>query len=356
MHITDVAAWPVRLKLAEPYTVAYETFTEAVNVFLRLETDRGIAGYGCAAPDFHVTGETPENVLDSLNQTAAPLLAGADPLRPALLLDKLKKAGLQKQPGALAAVDLALHDLVGKIAGLPVWRLLGGFRDRMPTSITIGIMPLDETTRRAVDFAAQGFRIIKLKGGLAVEEDIERVLAVRSAVGPEIDLSSDANQGYTVEEALRFVKGTQKARLEFLEQPTPKARPDALGRVTRQAPLPIMADESLTAYADARRLARRNLADLFNIKLMKAGGIAEALRIEAAAEAARIEVMAGCMDEAALSIAAGLAFALARPNVTYADLDGHLDLIDDPTAGAVRLEQGLLYPSEKPGLGWDPED
>jgi L-alanine-DL-glutamate epimerase-like enolase superfamily enzyme len=354
MKIVALEAWTVELELEEPYTIAYETVERVQNVFIRIATDGPVVGYGCAAPDPGVTGETVTTVLEAIERIITPRLTGADPLRFALHLEKLRQA-LPRQPAALAAIDMALHDILGKAAGLPLWRLLGGFRDCIATSITIGILSEEDTTRAARERVAEGFRCLKIKGGSDLELDIARVLKVRAAVGEGIELRFDANQGYSFEDSVRFVEATSNAHLELLEQPTAKEKLGLLGRVTAAVDIPIMADESLLTLRDAFRLAGDELVDMVNVKLMKVGGIAEALRITAIARAARMEVMVGCMDEAAISIAAGLAFALARPGVTYADLDGHLDLVGDPSAGAVILRDGHLYPNDRPGLGFDLE-
>lgn len=341
------------MPLSEPFTVAYETTYETTNVFLRIDTNLGVSGFGCAAPDEHLTGETPESVKQTLDHVVSDSIKGSDPLRHAMVMERLKPV-LKENPAALAAVDMALFDILGKVCHIPLWRLLGGFRDRMKTSVTIGILPEDQTIERALMWVERGFRCLKIKGGIDVDSDTQRVIKIREAVGEKVELRFDANQGFTVEESLKFVKQTREAHLELIEQPTPKGRPDLLGRVTGSVSVPVMADESLMTLRDVFRIAKREVADMVNIKLMKVGGIAEALQINSVARSAGLEVMVGCMEESALAIAAGLHFALARPNVVYADLDGHLDLLDDPADGAVILRSGILYPTGKPGLGFEP--
>ena len=353
-RIRRLEAWPVKMVLTEPYEIAYETVESTTNVFLRIETDGELVGYGCAAPDVHVTGETAEDVLHSLNGTAELILKGSDALRPARSLE-IMKSKFPNDGATRAAVDMALYDLMGKASNLPLWRILGGYRCSIKTSITIGILPVRESVDRAKEYVREGFRCLKIKGGKDLERDIERVLKIRDSVDRRVELRFDANKGYTVEEALQFVEGTRRARLELIEQPTPKGEPELLGRITKRVPVPIMADESLTSLRDAFKLAKHDLIDMVNIKLMKVGGIGEAIQINSVARAAGLETMVGCLDESALGIAAGLHFALSRPNVVYADLDGHFDLINDPSAGAVKIRNGSLYPNDKPGLGWDPE-
>jgi L-alanine-DL-glutamate epimerase-like enolase superfamily enzyme len=350
MKIVSLEAWPVSMPLTEAYSVAYGSFDRAVNVFLEIRTDTNLTGFGCAAAETAVTGETAETVMKIFSEVIQPALKGEDPLRRALLLERLAPV-LSIHRSAVAMVDMALHDLLGKITGLPLFRLLGGYRTRMKTSVTIGILPPDETVSRAKALVDRGFRILKIKGGRDVETDIARILMVRRAVGRRIELRFDANQGYCADEALAFIGAVASANLELMEQPTPGADMDALARVTGLAPIPIMADESLKNLDDALRLTRKNRVDMVNIKLMKVGGLAEAVRINAVVRAAGLGVMVGCMDEAALAIAAGLHFALSSPNILYADLDGHLDLVGDPSAGALTLKRGVLYPTGLPGLG-----
>ena len=350
MRISRIDADIVDLPLSNPYEIAYESVSRVRNILLRIHTTTGVVGLGVAAPDEPVTGEAIAPAYRAVLDIAAPVLRGGDPLRPARLMYRLNRP-LERWPSVRSALDMAILDIVGKVANLPVYKLLGGFRHHIMTSITIGIMDEGNTVRVAMEHVRAGFRAIKIKGGQNLEEDIVRILRVREAVGPKIAIRFDANQGYSLEGAVRFVKKTQQAGVEILEQPTPKKEMDILGDVTRRVPVPVMADESLLDLRDAFRLAKRGFADMINIKLMKVGGIREASAITAVARAAKLDVMVGCMDELTLGIAAGLAFACATPHVAFADLDGHIGIEGDPTAAAIRLKKGILYPSRAPGLG-----
>jgi L-alanine-DL-glutamate epimerase-like enolase superfamily enzyme len=328
--------------------------TSATNVYLRVVTDSGPVGFGCAAPDEEVTGETPGSVLAAVRDTVEPAVRGSDPLRTAMLLERVRQP-MAASPSAKAALDMALYDILGKQARLPLWKLLGGYRDRIRTSITIGILPVAETVNEATGWVGRGFSCLKIKGGADLDADVDRLLEVRRAVGPRIELRFDANQGFTVDQTLELVRRAADARLRLIEQPTPRGEPELMAQISRRTSIPVMADESLMDLRDAFRLARKDLVDMVNVKLMKVGGISEALHVNAVSRAAGYEVMVGCMDESALAIAAGLHFALARPNVLFADLDGHIGLIGDPAADAVRLRDGWLHPTGRPGLGFDLE-
>ena len=345
MKIVSVEAWPKRFKLASPYTIAYETVTETTNVFLSIGTDTGPTGFGCAAPDEGVTGETTDGALRAIREIVEPSVRGSDPLRLVMLMERLREP-LAGHPSVRAAVDMALHDILGKRADLPLWKLLGGYRERIKTSVTVGILPVRATVEMAEMWFSQGFRCLKIKGGADLDADVERLLKVREALGSKVELRFDANQGYTVEQTLDLVKRAKRARLQLIEQPTPRSKPELMAQISNRSPIPIMADESLMNVRDAFRLAKNDLVDMVNIKLMKVGGIAEAQHVNAVSRAAGFEVMVGCMDESALSIAAGLHFALARPNVVFADLDGHIGLMNDPAALAVH-STGRLPPSNR---------
>ncbi len=349
MKITNVSYERLELTLTAPYTIAYETVSQATNFILKIETDSNIIGLGCAAPDLEVTKETGDDVARALDLVIIPYLKGKNALNYARILDELKPL-LSVISSALAMVDMALLDIASKKMNVPLYQFLGGYRDSIATSITIGILSVEETLKQAQEYVDQGFTIIKLKGGLSLEEDVEKIHRLREN-HPHLTLRFDGNQGYTVAQAVTFVEQTRASRIEILEQPTLVADEEKLGEVTRKVHIPVMADESLKSLKDAFRLAQNSRMNMVNIKIQKVGGIMEAMHINSVARAAGLEAMIGCIDECRLGISSGLHFALSRPNTVYADLDGHLDFENDPFKGLFSLEKGILRPNGKAGLG-----
>lgn len=361
MNVASATVQRLTLRLREPYTIAYDTYDSAVAFLLRLQTDDGLVAYGAAAPAADVTGESDDACMTAL-QRLTSALPGCD-----VALHRLPGGARPDPvatPAAAAALDMAAFDLRGKAAGQPVCDLLGRARDRVPTSVTLGIMPTAAMLERARAWVGDGFTALKVKGGHDVHDDLERLDVLRRELGPGVQLRFDANQGYGVEQSVRLARGVAELDVALLEQPTPAGEPAALAEVTARlrslreggASVPlVMADESAVTVAQCLDLLQRGDVDALNLKLMKLGGIAPAATVNAAAAASGVPTMISCMDELALGIAAGLHLALASTNVHWVDLDGHLDLVDDPTAGYVLLEHGELAPAAGPGLGQPPE-
>ncbi len=349
MQITHVEVVPVELGLRLPYrTLRYRSAVDRVPaVFIRVETRQGLTAWGCAAFDPALTGETLEQVT-RVCRTCADRALDINPLNTEFALAELAPL-TEGTPSARCAFDIAFYDLLGLATGLPLHRLLGGYRHRIQTSITLSLAPAKETVEMAHGRVRQGFRILKLKGGLDPEEDVHRVQAVRDAL-PGVTLRLDADQGYTVRQALDVTRALD-GQIEMLEQPTPASDLKALREVTRFSPVPILADESVTGPPSALEIASQRAAHGLSVKLATCGGLHCARQVDTIARAAQMATMVGCLNEPALLIAAGLGLALASPNVRYADLDGHFDLINDPTNPGFFLEDGWLVSRDVPGLG-----
>lgn len=350
MKIDSIEYWLKKFELKEPYTIAYETVAHCENVFLKINSADGYYGWGCACPDPYITGESGSQIIEKLKNVAVHKLEHREIYELPIILEELR-IELGASRSTIALVDMALHDLICRKFDLPLYKYLGVFRKSIPTSITLGIRSMEETLDKARGFLGQGFFILKLKGGLDLDEDLLKIRYLRERLGFNFTLRFDANQGYSVEEAILFVEKAENYKVEILEQPCDKDSFEDLRRITANTKTPIMADESLFNLTDAFNLASRDVSDMINIKLMKVGGILEANHINSVGKSAGLEAMVGCLDESALGISAGLHFALSKKNVHYADLDGHLDLVDDPFSSIIRLEKGILYPTDSPGLG-----
>jgi L-alanine-DL-glutamate epimerase-like enolase superfamily enzyme len=245
-----------------------------------------------------------------------------------------------------------LHDLLAQYLDLPLVEILGRVHVSLPTSITIGIKPLAETLAEAEEYIGRGFRVLKVKLGHSLEEDLERLRRLREEIGPAIAIRVDPNQGYDPAQVTTFLAQTANLAIEFLEQPVPVARTEALRTLPESVRRRLAADEALLNEADALRLTvPPRPYGIFNIKLMKCGGIQPALTIATIADAAGIELMWGCMDESRIGISAALHAALASPATRYLDLDGSFDLARDVVTGGFVLVDGCLRTTEALGLG-----
>lgn len=329
------------------FRIATGSADTAENVAVRVSAgdDHGV---GCASPS-DVTHETVKTVEEFLAKVPKKIIG----------TDETDLSGLHRRldavaPGntsAKAAVDIAVYDLLSRRKGKPLHEFLGGSRgNSVLTDMTIGIESKDVTVKRALKHYKEGFRALKIKVGLDMEDDIRRVAAVRDAVGPKVQLRVDANQGYTVEQATVFCEAMKTLDVVLVEQPVRAEDYSGLKRVKDRSPVPIMADECVKDVADARRVIKDGAADLINIKLMKSAGIYDAIAMNRLAKDAGIGTMVGCMGELQLSIAAGLHFVLSSDNIRYADLDSHFNIIDDPSSG-LEFENGELRAPDRPGLG-----
>ncbi len=353
MKIRHVRTWKENLDLKRPYTIAYKRIDHVENLFVVIELDNGITGIGAGSPAEFVTGEHIDASAAMLSAHVEGLLKGRD-IRHFKSLIREASTLMPDRPAALAAIDIALHDAFTQYLGIPLTDFLGRVHLGFPTSVTIGIQSVEETLEDARAFIADGFRVIKLKTGLDVEQDIETFTKLRQVTGPDITIRVDINQGYTRHDLLRFAEATKDLGVEFFEQPLPPNQLEEMMLLPESLRALCAADEDLHRMEDAVQMAHRPQPyGIYNIKLMKCGGVDHALKIAEVAELAGIHLMWGCNDESIVSISAALHAALACPNTRYIDLDGSFDLARDIVEGGFILRNGCLYTNDQPGLGVD---
>jgi o-succinylbenzoate synthase len=357
MKIKAIKPYVISIPLSTPFKIATGVTEVHEAVLIKFETDDDeIYGWGESAPSENLTGETVNSVMAVLRDHFSNILIGRDPCEIEALMAELD-ATVPGNTSAKAGIDIALHDIMGKCANLPIRTLIGGYRKILDTSITIGIEDLNQTVGEAKRLADAGAKVLKLKIGLEPELDIARIKAVRDAVGYEVNLRVDANQGYTVATAIKTLQALEKYELEFVEQPVDRYDLDGMREVRKNVGIPIMADESVHTPSDAIKLIESKSADLINIKLMKAGGLRSSMKIATIAEAAGVGCMCGCMIETRVGITAATHLALGMKNIQYADLDGHLfltsDITSDSKSGAILDAGTIRIDRYQPGLGVD---
>lgn len=338
------------LRLMRPYRIAGESIDHVENGFIVLRDMEGFAGYGTACPMPEVTGETMDMTMQGLKM-AAELLENADSNELGVLTRQLQSL-LDDRPAARAAAEIALYDLRSRQEGVPLINLLGGPQiTHMPTSVTIGIASEPESKEMLLAHLNNGFTVIKLKIGDNVERDIALVRKIREWAGYLFRLRVDVNQGYGPEEMSRFLDGTKGLEIELIEQPFPRPGMQTMRMLPENQRRICMADEDIISVDDAVTLAGDPAYEIWNVKLMKSGGISSAKDIGDIAAEAGVKLMWGCNDESRISIAAALHTAFSCKNTAYLDLDGAFDIAHDPARGGFIVEHGCLRLTDAPGLG-----
>ena len=351
MKIKSVKTWLAQLPLTKPYTIAYKTIVDTEIVFLEIVLANGITGIGAANPFAEVVGETPAITLANLQTDFVQQLVGRDIRFFNQIIDE---AVIQfpHLPGTVATIDIALHDAFCQLTGIPVVDLYGRKMNALPTSVTIGIKETSEMLEEAKANFKSGFKVIKIKTGLDVAQDIERVTKLHEHFGNKMLIRVDANQGYDLAQLQYFMNQTKSLSIELIEQPMAVGRENELKTLAACQRKILAADETLLDTASALQLSYSPAPyGIFNIKLMKSGGIRGAREIALIAETAGIELFWGCNDESMISIAAALHVAYSCSNTKYLDLDGSFDLSSDLVTGGFILKDGFLYCSDEPGLG-----
>lgn len=351
MKIKRIKVWSADLENTKPYTIAFKTTDKVLNAFVEITLDNGITGIGSGNPSEYVTGEHFDQMINVLQDNNLEFLIGRDILETnQLLFEILQK--FPKNPAARAAIDIALYDALTKHLGIPLVKFLGQKIKSLPTSNTIGIKNVVDTLKEAKEYGQRGFKILKVKLGMDLEEDIERLVKLREHFGKRMTIRIDANQGYTSKQTVDFYNRTKTLDIELIEQPVPAKAIDEMKAFPDEIKVRIAADESLLSPADALKLITPPAAaGIFNIKLMKCGGVNQALKIADLAQQANVDLFWGCNDESIVSITAALHAAFACSNTKYIDLDGSLDLGRDEVSGGFILKDGIMYCSDKPGLG-----
>lgn len=352
MKITEMRIGRISVPLIVPFTTALRSVNSVEDILVEIHTDEGLIGYGEAAPNAVVTGDTPESIAAAIRHQIAKFVLGRDLDEFASILQDVQKSCIHNT-AAKAAVDIALHDLFGKYLKVPTYKMLGACRRQITTDITISVNDPETMARDTKNAVDRGYRTLKVKVGIDPGLDVERLQAVRKTAGGDVDIRIDANQAWKPKEAVRILMQMQDKGLniELCEQPVHAGDLEGLKYVTDRSPVPVLADEAVFSPADALKIMQMRAADMVNIKLMKCGGLVPAQQIVSAAEVYGVECMIGCMLEAKISVNAAVHLACAKNIITKIDLDGPVLCKEDPILGGSVFREQEIRVSDSPGLG-----
>lgn len=352
MKITEVKLGILSVPLRVPFKTAVRSVASVEDVIVEIHTDKGAIGYGEAPPTGAVTGDTTGAIVGALQDHIIKTIMGRDIDDFENLLQAVNRCIL-KNTSAKAAVDMALWDLYGQLYQIPVYKLMGGSRKKIITDITISVNSPAEMAQDARNALMRGYDTLKIKVGADPSLDVERLMAVRREVGEDIRIRIDANQAWEPKQAVRLLNEMQEKglKIEFVEQPVKAHDIEGLKYVTERSYVPVLADESVFSPEDALKIMQLRAADMVNIKLMKCGGLYNALKITSAAEVYGVPCMIGCMLEAKISVNAAVHLACAKQIITKIDLDGPVLCSEDPILGGAVFNEQEITVSDAPGLG-----
>ncbi|KUO75136.1 MAG: dipeptide epimerase [Clostridia bacterium BRH_c25] len=350
MKITDIKVEKLQLKLHKSFKVSLGVIEHYDTVIVKVITDEGVSGVGESSPIEFVTGESVDTVAFVIKAVAKQLI-GMDPLDIETIHHVMDRY-ITNNSSAKAGIDIALFDIKGKVMNAPLYKVLGGFSKQVETDITLSIAEPKEMAKAAKEKAESGFKILKIKAGIDPEKDIEAIRLIREAVGSNIKIRMDANQGWAIADAVMVMKAVEKFGVQAVEQPRPYWDIDGIAQIRSKVNIKVMVDESVFSPVDAIKVVKKEAADIINIKLMKSGGIYKAEQINAIAQAAGLTCMVGCMLESRIGIAAGAHFVASKKNILDADLDGFMFCQEcEGISGGFEIEGGTMTLSDKPGIG-----
>ena len=353
MRITDIRLSMLRVPLKTPFKTALRTVETVEDIVVAIHTDTGHVGYGEAPATAVITGDTHGSIVEAIRKFIFPRLIGAE-VANLNRITQLIQGALEKNFSAKAAVEIAVYDLFGQLYNAPLYKMLGGGDPVIATDITISVDYIDKMVADSLAAVERGFESLKIKVGKDIGVDIERTKAIYAAVEGRALLRLDANQGWSAKQAVYAIQALEDAgvHLELVEQPVKAQDLEGLKYVTDRVHTPIMADESVFGPIEVIELIKMRAADIINIKLMKTGGISNAIRIADIAALYGVECMIGCMIETSISVSAAVHVAVAKSNViTKVDLDGPSLCQFNPVDGGVIFNDSEISVTDAPGLG-----
>ncbi len=349
MIIKKVRIYEYKIPLKSAFKISFETIRYAEGFIVELVTENEIVGVGEASPAPKITGSTTKGTYEAIKCISKAIIGKE--LKPLSLKNTIDNL-LLGNTEAKAAVEIAFLDAYSRELKIPLYKYFGGFNREFKTDITIGIKPIDETVKESLQYVEEGFDILKIKVGEEVDKDVAKIKKVRQAVGYDVKIRVDANQGWSPKQALKAAKMLEKLEVELIEQPMPYWMIKEHAWLRKNTEIPIALDESVHNAKQAFKALTEDACDIVNIKLMKSGGILEALKITSVCEASGVENMIGCMVETRVGITAAAHTLLSTTNIKYIDLDSDLTLKEDiASGGAMYGKGGLRVVTDQPGLG-----